>query len=402
MSRGMKDLVRSALVAEAELVVVKVGTRVLAPGPDGRIDRSMIDNLARQIHGMRALGKSVVLVSSGAVGAGLHRLGLDHRPTDVAKLQAVAAVGQAHLLQLYEQSLLRFGLHAAQVLLTAGDLEDRTRYLNVRNTLRTLLEYGAVPIINENDTVAVDELVATFGDNDRLAALVTNLLRAPLMIILSHVDGLLERLADGTVRVVPIVRRFTPQVWGLVQPETSPLGRGGMTSKLEAARIVAAAGENAIIAGGRTPRVLERLMAGEPLGTLILTQRKSIPSRKRWIGFSVSPAGTITVDEGAADAVTRQGGSLLAVGITRVEGSFRKGDVVRITRQDGREIARGLTNYAAGELAKIRGLRSDRFLQVLGHCPYDEVVHRDNLVLDPRPAAAPSDESPGRPGRGSI
>ena len=377
----MNDLVRQELVRDAKLVVVKIGTRVLTSESSGTVDPVMIASLADQVQHIRQMGKSVVLVSSGAVGAGLDRLELARRPSDVAHLQAIAAVGQAHLMQLYEQSLSRFGVHAAQVLLTADDLKDRTRYLNVRNTLRTLLEYGAVPIINENDTVAVDELAATFGDNDRLAALVTNLLRAPLMIILSHVDGLLDRRSGGSGAVVDVVREFTDEIWQLVDDGASSLGRGGMASKLEAARIVAAAVENAIIAGGRVPRVLERLMAGEPLGTLVLTQRKGIPSRKRWIGFSVVPNGTIEVDAGAARAVAERGGSLLAAGITRVVGSFGKGDVVSVVGSRGTEIARGLTNYPADELQRIQGLRSDRFLQVLGHCPYEEVIHRDNLAL---------------------
>jgi glutamate 5-kinase len=316
------------------------------------------------------------------VGAGLGRLGLAQRPPGLAQLQAVAAVGQAALIEAYDRTFRQYGRHAAQVLLTAGDLDDRTRYLNVRHTLRALLEYGAVPVINENDTVAVDELAATFGDNDRLAAMVTNLLRAPLLVMLSDVEGLYDGdPAAEASQLIPTVTRLDESVFALVRDRATGLSKGGMASKLEAARIVTAAGENAIIASGRTPGVLARIAAGEPAGTLIIAQGKTISPLKRWIGFSAHPRGRLVVDDGARRAIVDGGRSLLAIGVVNVSGEFRKGDVVAIVDGQQREIARGLTNYPAAEIARIQGLRSDKIAQVLGHRPYEEVVHRDNMAL---------------------
>jgi glutamate 5-kinase len=254
--------------------------------------------------------------------------------------------------------------------------------LNVRNTIRALLDFKAVPIINENDTVAVDELVATFGDNDRLAALVTNLIRAPLLVILSDVDGLYSGdPAQGNAQLIPLVTQLDETVFGYVRDRGPGLGKGGMASKLNAARIVTTAGENVIIASGRKVGVLPQIMRGEQVGTLVLAQGKSISPRKRWIGFSAQSCGRIVVDAGARTAIVEQGRSLLAAGIVDVEGEFRKGDLITLSDQQGREIARGLSNYHAEDVERIKGLRSDRITQVLGHRPYDEVVHRDNMTV---------------------
>ena len=271
----MKDLLRQEIAALATTIVVKVGTRVLTR-EDGQLDEERIEQLADQVHHVMSTGRKVVLVSSGAVGAGMGRLGLKSRPTDIAQLQAVAAVGQSILVEAYERSLHRHGRHAAQVLLTADDLEHRLRYLNARNTLVTLLEFGAVPIINENDTVAVEELQTTFGDNDRLAAIVTNLIRAPLLVLLSDVDGLFDGdpRQPGS-RVIPTVDRLDASVLGLVRDRLGGLSKGGMASKLEAARLATTGGENVIIASGRSPDVLPRIIAGEPVGTLFLAQGQS-------------------------------------------------------------------------------------------------------------------------------
>ena len=272
--------------------------------------------------------------------------------------------------------------HAAQVLLTAEDLDDRTRYLNVRNTLLALLEYDAIPIINENDTVAIDELATTFGDNDRLAALVTNLLRAPLLVILSDVDGLYSGdPALESSQLVPLVTELNHTVSGYVEDRQTGLSKGGMASKLRAARIVTAAGENVVIASGRRPGVLRDIIEGEVVGTLFVAHGKAISPWKRWIGFSAQPRGKVVLDEGACRAISTNGGSLLAIGITSADGVFNKGDVIAICDRSGRELARGLTNYAAAEIERIKGLKSDRIAQVLGHCPYQEVVHRDNLAM---------------------
>ncbi len=377
----MTDLLRQEIAALATPLVVKVGTRVLTRD-DGQLDEARVDELAEQLHATRTSGRQVVLVSSGAVGAGMGRLGLTARPTDLAQLQAVAAIGQSRLVEAYERALWSRGHHAAQVLLTAEDLEHRARYLNARNTLVTLLELGAVPIINENDTVSVDELQTTFGDNDRLAAIVTNLLRAPLLVLLSDVDGLFDgdpALAGS--RLISTVDRLDESIFGLVRDRGGGVGKGGMASKLEAARLATAAGENVIIAGGRTPKILQRILAGEPVGTLFLAQGRSVAARKRWIGFTVQPRGRLLLDAGARRAVQHQGRSLLAIGVVEVRGNFRKGDVVALAEGDGGEFARGLTHYGDEDLRKIQGLRTGQIAAALGHCPYDEVIHRDNMVI---------------------
>jgi glutamate 5-kinase len=377
----MTDLVRQEIAASARLVVVKVGTRVLTR-PDGTLNDERIARLAEELHDQIAAGRRVVLVSSGAVGAGMSQLGIARRPTGLAQLQAVAAVGQAKLIEAYDRTLRTHGRHAAQVLLTAGDLDDRTRYLNVRNTLLALLEYGAVPIINENDTVAVDELMATFGDNDRLAAMVTNLLRAPLLVILSDIDGLYD--GDPAVpgsRLVSTVASLDDSVYAFVRDKATGLSKGGMASKLNAARMVTTAGENVVIASGRQGGMLAAILRGEPVGTLFIAQGKSITPWKRWLGFSAQPRGQFTLDDGARRAIAQQGRSLLAIGIVAVEGTFNKGDVVSLRDSADREIARGLTNYSSLDAGKIKGLKSDQIAAALDRQAYDEVIHRDNLAV---------------------
>jgi glutamate 5-kinase len=377
----MTDLLRQEIAAVATTIVVKVGTRVLTHS-DGRLDEQRIAQLADQVHRAHAGGHKVVLVSSGAVGSGMGRLGLTRRPTDLAHLQAVAAIGQSLLVEAYERSLSAYGHHAAQVLLTADDLNHRTRYLNARNTLLTLLELGAVPIINENDTVAVEELQTTFGDNDRLAAMVTNLIRAPLLVLLSDVDGLYDGdPREPGSRLIPTVPRLNRSVFDLVRDRASGLSKGGMASKLKAAQMATAGGENVIIASGRTPDVLTRIIAAEAVGTLFLAQGQSLRARKRWIGFTVRPRGQLRLDAGARKAVESLGKSLLPIGVVEVEGQFGKGDVVALCDLDGAEIARGLSNYTADEVRRIKGLRTNHIADTLGHCPYDEVVHRDNMVV---------------------
>jgi glutamate 5-kinase len=377
----MTDLLRQEIATAATTIVVKVGTRVLTHA-DGRLDESRIANLADQLHQTIASGRKVVLVSSGAVASGMGRLGLKQRPTDLAHLQAVAAIGQSVLVEAYERTLSKHGHHAAQILLTADDLNHRARYLNARNTLLTLLELGAVPIINENDTVAVEELQTTFGDNDRLAAMVTNLIRAPLLVLLSDVDGLYDGdPANPQSKLVPTVSRLTRSVLGLAKDKASGLSKGGMSSKLEAARLATGGGENAIITGGRIPDVLTRIIAGEPIGTLFLAQGQTVAARKRWIGFTVPPRGYLLLDAGAQKAVERNGRSLLPIGVIGVEGRFGKGDVVGLRGLDGHEFARGLSNYTADEVGRIRGLKSSQIAETLGHCPYEEVIHRDNMVV---------------------
>jgi len=377
----MQDLVRQEIAALATTMVVKVGTRVVTH-PGGKLNEERIAHLAEEIHEVLTTGRKVALVSSGAVGAGMGRLGLPSRPETLAHLQAVAAVGQSHLIEVYERTLRQFGHHAAQILLTADDIDHRLRYLNARNTILTLFEYGAVPIINENDTVSVEELQTTFGDNDRLAALVANLIQAPLLVLLSDVEG----LYDGDPRqpgakLIPLVERFDESLFDLVRDKQTGLTKGGMASKLWAARIATAAGGNVIIASGRQPGTLRKILAGQPVGTLFLAQGPLITARKRWIGFSAQPRGALILDQGACDAIRMRGRSLLAIGIVDVMGEFDRGDVVALCDSEGRELARGLTNYSSQELQKIKGLRTNQIAQLLGQCPYDEVIHRNNMVL---------------------
>lgn len=377
----MIDLVRQEVAAGASILVVKVGTRVITR-QGGVLDTEWIDQFCEQINDILSSGRKVVVVSSGAVGAGMGRLGLKQRPTDLAMLQAVAAIGQSALIEAYERSLSRFGRHAAQILLTAEDVENRVRYLNARNTLVTLLSLGAVPIINENDTVSVEELQLTFGDNDRLAAIVTNLIQAPLLILLSDVAGVFDGDPDDpNSRVIPTIEKVDRSVFDLVRDRVTGLTRGGMASKLEAARQATLAGGSVIIARGKEPDVLRRILAGEPVGTLILAQGGVLGARKRWIGLTVKPRGKLILDAGACRAVLHAGRSLLPAGIVDVQGDFHKGDVVALCDPEGRELARGLTNYSADEVRKIRGLKTSEITRVLGQCPYQEVVHRDNMVV---------------------
>ena len=377
----MPDLLRQEIAATTTTMVVKVGTRVLTDAA-GRLSSQRIEQLAMQVHAVLESGRRVVLVSSGAVGAGVGRLGLPGRPTDLAHLQAVAAVGQSMLVEAYERTLFRFGRHAAQILLTADDLENRTRYLNARNTILTLLELGAVPVINENDTIAVDELQTTFGDNDRLAAIVTNLIQAPLLVLLSDVEGLFDGdPRNPESRLIPTIARLDDSILQMVCDRSGGLGKGGMASKLEAARLATTGGENVIIANGGCPDVLTRIITAEPVGTLFLAQGQTVAARKRWIGLTIQPRGSLVLDAGAQRAVQNQGRSLLAIGVVSVEGRFRKGDVVRLRDVEGREFARGLTNYNADDLQRIKGLHTPQIADALGHRPYDEVVHRDNMVV---------------------
>jgi len=366
----MTDLLRQEIAATATTIVVKVGTRVLTH-ENGTLNEQRITQLAEELNSINETGRRVVLVSSGAVGAGMSQLGLKARPTGLARLQAVAAIGQTNLIEMYDRTFRLHGRRAAQVLLTAEDLEDRSRYLNVRNTLMTLLEFNAIPIINENDTVSVEELMTTFGDNDRLAALVTNLLRAPLLIILSDVAGLYDGdpgdPESSLIQTVPVVDET---ILAKVRDRVSGASKGGMFSKLQSAKIVSSAGETLIIASGKQPSVLRDIMAGKPVGTLFLPQ-----------GKSTQPRGRILLDPGACKAISHDGGSLLAIGITAAKGEFAKGDVVSLCGSGGTEFARGLTNYESCDIERIKGLKSDRIAEILGHCPYEEVVHRDNLAV---------------------
>jgi glutamate 5-kinase len=376
----MNDPVRQEIVASAKTVVVKVGTNVLA-GATGQLDRDRIQSLADQLHRVRAGGRKLVLVTSGAIGAGVGKLGLGKRPTDLPQLQACAAVGQSALMQLYQVCFTPHGVHTAQILLTAGDFDSRGRYLNVRNTIRTLFEYDALPIINENDTVSVAEI--KFGDNDHLAAMVTNLLRAPLLVLLTNVDGLYsdDPKTNPVAKLLATVPNIDRSVSELAAATKSALGTGGMKSKLRAARLATAAGEAVIMANGSHDGILDRIFAAEPVGTLFLPHGEDVPAWKRWLGFTARPKGTLRIDVGAKRAVVEQGKSLLPVGVTAVEGEFGKGDVVSICDETGGEIARGLSNYSSEDASRLRGKHTEQIASLLGSVPYPELVHRDNLVV---------------------
>jgi glutamate 5-kinase len=380
-SAGMpRDLVRDEVVLSAGSWVVKVGTSVLT-GADGTLDPGRVDHLAEQLSAVIDSGRKVALVSSGAVGAGMGQLGWKRRPDNLPALQAAAAVGQAYLIRAYDEGLKRHQRHAAQLLLTHEDFDSRPRYLNMRNTLHALFECDAVPIINENDTISVDEI--KFGDNDRLAAMVTNLIQAPLLVILSVVDGL-YRTEPGSAsdpEIVTLVPHIDDQVFALAGAGKSSLGTGGMPSKLAAARLVTQAGGSVIIASGTQREPLTRILAGEPVGTLFLAHGVNHRARKRWIGLTARPRGHYVVDAGARRALESGSKSLLAIGIVQVVGEFDKGDVVGIHDPDGHEFARGLTNHGTADARRIQGLRTHDARQVLGSATYDEVVHRDNLVL---------------------
>ncbi len=378
-----RDLVRDDVVLSSRLWVVKVGTSVLAD-PDGGLDRARVDHLAAQIAAVMSTGRKVALVSSGAVGAGIGRLGLRTRPDSLPRLQAAAAIGQSYLIRAYDEGFRPHGPHAAQLLLTHEDFDSRSRYLNMRNTLQALFEWNAVPIINENDTISVDEI--KFGDNDRLAAMVANLLQAPLLIILSVVDGLFATdpaAYTGPTPQAPIatIHDLDDHVLGLAGESRSTLGTGGMRSKLQSARLVTQAGGSVIIASGKAPSPLTRILAGEQVGTLILAQGRNQSARNRWIGLTARPRGCYVVDDGARQALSTGNKSLLAIGVVAVEGAFEKGDVVAIRDRAGVEFARGLTNYADADARAVQGLRTDQARLALGADVYDEVVHRDNLVM---------------------
>jgi glutamate 5-kinase len=359
-----------------QTAVVKLGTQLLTD-KTGRLDIDFLAAIAGQIAALRSRGILVTIVSSGAIGAGVAELNLPGRPTDLAKLQAVAAVGQRRLMDAWAAAFLPFNLHVAQLLLTREDVDDRQRFLNLRNTIHAVHELGGVPIINENDTVSTDEIVKiTFGDNDILAALVTHALRADLLVLLSVVDGILDS-TGSPARLVESVD--AAREW--VRAEKSALGKGGMDSKLNAARMVTDAGSAMVVANGRMENVLTNLLAGHEVGTLFVPGAKKRSARSRWIG-SARPVGTIIVDEGAVKALVEKNKSLLPAGIQKVAGDFSRGDVVAINGPDGRLIARGLSNYAAVEIELIRGKKTSEVRAILQESAYDEVVHRDNLVLE--------------------
>ncbi len=360
--------------------VVKIGSSLLTRNGQG-LDRDAMQSWVTQLATLRRSGMEVLLVSSGAVAEGMVRLGWTRRPTAVHELQAAAALGQMGLVQAWESAFQQHELHTAQILLTHDDLSNRRRYLNARTTLRSLLQLGIVPVINENDTVVTDEI--RFGDNDTLAALVANLVEADALVILTDQPGMFEtdpRLRPDA-KLLNTVEAGDASVVNAASGSHSELGRGGMITKVSAARIAARSGAFTVIGGGAEPDVLLRLRRGETLGTLFLPGEAPLDARKRWLAGQLKVAGSLTLDAGAIRVLREQGRSLLAVGVRRVAGEFQRGDLVVLQDESGVEIGRGLVNYNAEEAHKLLGQPSDRIEALLGYVAEPELVHRDNLVL---------------------
>ncbi|PNY83030.1 glutamate 5-kinase [Deinococcus koreensis] len=359
-------------------VVLKLGTSVLTAGTD-RLHRPRMVDLMRGLAGVRAAGHEAVLVTSGAVVAGWEALDFPPRDRTLAEKQLLAAVGQGRLMHLYAQLADLYGVNVAQVLLTADDFRDRTRYLNARTTLDACLTRGVMPIINENDAVALEQIKV--GDNDTLSAFVANLVEADLLVILTDAPGLYtaDPRLDTAATLIPLVERVTPEVWALAGGAGSHRGTGGMHTKIQAAEIATRAGTPVVIAPGDAPDALARIVAGEALGTRFVAAGSRLEARKRWILAEIA-AGKVLLDDGAAQAVRERGGSLLPAGIRQVEGSFGRGHTIRLVAPDGREIARGLTRYSSADLGRILGRHSREIEDVLGFTYGPEAVHRDDLV----------------------
>jgi glutamate 5-kinase len=371
---------RREVLRNVKRVIVKLGSGVLAL-PGSGLDEGTIRALARQIAQLGAEGYEFVLVSSGAIAAGVPAMQLREPPEHLPLQQAAAAVGQSRLIWAYERSFRRYDRQVAQVLLTHDDLMSRKRYLNARNTLTTLLHWHVLPIINENDTVATDEIC--FGDNDTLAALIVPLVDADLLIILSHVDGLYTAnpLRERGSALLPRVERVTKEIEQMADSTPGRTGRGGMLAKVQAARRAASVGVPTVIACGRAPNVLRRVLLGEEVGTLFLSRRSKLRSRKSWIAHALKPRGTLVIDDGAKRALIQNGKSLLPSGVVAVEGEFRFGDAVCCVDLEGAEVGRGLVHYSASELRRIKGMHTSKIPAVLGRKFQDEVIHRNDLVI---------------------
>lgn len=356
-----------------------MGSGVLT-APDG-LNVTVIEALAKDICAVEKSGIQIILVSSGAIASGLRKIGLSTRPNAVSQLQALAAAGQCSLMMAYENAFRRHHKKIAQILLTRDDLNHRRRYLNARNTILNLLSWHVLPIINENDTVVVDEI--KFGDNDNLSALVTHLTEANLLINLTNMDGLFDKdpRAHGDAKLIPVIKKINRQVTGYAGAIPGFLGTGGMASKIKAAQKVSLAGVPTIIANGMRGNIIDHIFQGQDEGTLILPQESTLCRKKHWIMFTKSPKGEICIDQGAEKAIVDNGKSLLPSGIVDVNGRFRVGDSVRILNHAKKEVAVGMTNYDAADIKRIAGKRTSEIESLLGFKQDDEVIHRDNLVL---------------------
>ncbi|WP_297912801.1 glutamate 5-kinase [Thiomonas sp.] len=370
----------SAVIAQARRLVIKVGSSLVTDEGRG-IDHAAVARWVEQIAGLHAMGKEVILVSSGAIAEGMKRLGWSRRPSEIPQLQAAAAVGQMGLAQAYETAFSARGRHCAQILLTHADLANRRRYLNARSALLTLLAHQVVPVINENDTVVTDEIKV--GDNDTLGALVTNLVEADALIILTDQTGLYsaDPRKDPAATLVRDARADDPSLAAMAGGAGSSIGKGGMLTKVLAAQRAARSGAHTVIASGREPRVLLRLAEGESIGSCLHAGAGKLAARKQWMADHLQVGGRVTVDEGAARRLREGGASLLPVGVVEVAGEFERGDVIAVLDQQGAEIARGLSNYAAAEARLIRRAPTAQIVSILGFIEQPELIHRDNLVL---------------------
>ncbi|MDO8586600.1 MAG: glutamate 5-kinase [Armatimonadota bacterium] len=361
-------------------IVVKVGSSTLTDAA-GRLDKSAIADLVRQLAAQCEKGAQIVLVTSGAIRAGMERLNMESRPRNMPEKQAAAAVGQGLLLHMYTELFDRSGITAAQVLLTRDDFSDRSRYLNARNTLNTLLSLGAAPIVNENDTVATEEI--KFGENDTLAAMVAAAIGADLLILLSDVEGLydMRRGSPKHGQLVPEVKHIGRDIVAMAGGTDGPAGSGGMRAKIEAAKIAMRSGVTMVIADGRGRDVVADIAAGRAVGTRFVADARSLNSRKRWVAFGAPVRGALFVNAGARDVLLEGGKSLLAAGIVDVQGNFKPGDLVAISDESKMCFGRGFVNYGAAEVRQIKGRRSGEIEQILGYKDFDEVIHRDNMVM---------------------
>jgi len=371
--------IRLETVSSARKILIKIGSAVLT-GTSG-LDLKIIDALVQEMCDLTRRGFSIILVTSGAIASGKHRLNIAGALKSIPEKQAAAAVGQGRLMRVYSKAFEKNNLYVAQILLTLADLTDRQRYLNIRNTLSTLMEWHVTPIINENDSVAVDEI--KFGDNDHLAAMIANIIEADLFINLTATDGLYDCNPSQSkkAKLIGLVTEITDEILAAATCETSSVGTGGMKSKIMAAQKVTSIGIPCIIAPGRKKKVLSDIIAGREIGTLFLPQTSRLASRKYWIAFTLRPRGRLIVDDGAKKALVEKGKSLLPSGITAAEGEFAAGDPVTCVDQAGNLLAKGLVNFNAAEVRKIMGLKTSQIFPVLGHKDYDEVIHRDNLVI---------------------
>ena len=361
-------------------VVIKIGTNLLADKDKG-INLEWMNEIAKNVASLQRRGKQVVLVSSGAIGAGVAALKMKERPKTIPEKQATAAIGQPLLMEAYENAFRKQECTIAQILLTKDDFTNRARYLNAKNTFSVLLEKGVVPVINENDTVAVEEI--KLGDNDNLSALVANLIEADLLIVLSDIDGLFsdDPTKNHNAELIPIVEKITPQLEKLAKNSKTELSTGGMITKIQAAKLCVSAGIAMIIASGKNPKALDEIFSGDFRGTLFLPAEKKLNVRKKWIGFVSHANGFIMVDDGAKNALLKKQKSLLPSGVLEVHGEFKAHDTISVRDMEGTEIAKGVTGFSSMDLGKIKGKKTSEIEKILNCKSCDEVIHRDNLVL---------------------